>query len=77
MLIEGTAPLLMNRYNVGAIEHRASAPKGSAQRRTVDPKEYLYPNPDGLLSIPATKVKRCLMEAGRYFDGPRSSGRRR
>ncbi len=77
VLVEGTAPLLMHRYDVAAIEHRASAPKGSAQRRSEDPEEYLYRTGAGFLGIPATNVKRCLVEAGRYFDDPRSSGRRR
>lgn len=60
VLVEGTAPLLMHRYDVAAIEHRFSAPKGSVQRRTEDPEEYLYRDPYGLLSIPATNVKRCF-----------------
>ena len=77
VLVEGTAPLLMHRYDAAAIEHRASAPKGSARRRTDDPEEYLYRTDEGLLSIPATNIKRALVEAGRYFDDPRSSGRRR
>ena len=77
VLIEGTTSLLMHRYDVAAIEHRASAPKGSAQRRTDDPEEYLYRTPEGRLSIPATNVKRAFVETGRYFDDPRSSGRRR
>ena len=75
--IQGTAPLLLHRYDVRAVAHKTSLPKGSLQRKTDDLESYLYRDERGLIGFPGTNIKRCLVQAGRYFDDPRSSGRRK
>jgi hypothetical protein len=73
--IEGTTPLLMNRYNDAAAlaspGHRTAlqGAKGTP-REQATPKAYV--NKTGYLIVPGVNMFRCIIDAGKYLKSGKS-----
>lgn len=62
--IEGTSPILFNRFRDTQIEGKSKKRTGAMQMADVEDKLYLYENKP---HIPAVYLKNCLMEASKQF----------
>lgn len=70
--IQGVCPLLFHRWNVESTAAKASAPKGSKQKKTDDVESYVYRNAKGYICIPGEYVRQSLIGMARYMQDPRS-----
>jgi len=74
--IEGTSPLLCNRFTDAAAEAATSGSRISGIKDKGTPREQaeskLYVGTDGTLMIPQPNVFRCIIDAGTYFKAGKS-----
>lgn len=70
--IEGSAPLLFHRWNNEAIEEKAAAKKGSAQKKSDNVESYVYRNENSELVIPGEYFRMSLIGAAKFRQDPRS-----
>ena len=70
--IEGVTDLLLNGWNIEALEEKANSPKGSAIRKTDNPEDMVYRNRKGQLCLKGDCLKAAMREAGRAHQDPRS-----
>jgi hypothetical protein len=70
--IEGTAPLLMHRWNTEAVAEKAGAAKGSKAKKTDDIESYVYRCDNGNIGIPGFYLRGAIIGAAKYRQDPRS-----
>jgi hypothetical protein len=74
--IEGTTPLLCNRFTDAAAMSASSGSRSSAIGEKGTPREQaekkLYLGADGRLIIPQPNLFRCIIDAGKYFKAGKS-----
>ena len=70
--LEGTGDILFHRWNDEDVQAKASAKKGSEEKKRDNPEAYIYRNDDGYICIPGRYIVRSVVEAGRNFQDPRS-----
>lgn len=70
--VAGDAPLLFHSWNIEAIQGKADAKKGSAEKKSDNVESYVYRTDAGHLGVPGSNFQACLREAGRYVPDPRS-----
>lgn len=70
--LAGDAPLLFHSWNIEAIQGKADAKKGSAEKKSDNIESYCYRTDAGHLGIPGANFQASLREAGRYVPDPRS-----
>jgi hypothetical protein len=74
--IEGTAPMLMHRYSVEAVEAKGKAAKNSAAKKADDVDSYVYRDRDGMVCVPGAYIIGSLIDprngAAKYRQDPRS-----
>ena len=70
--IEGTAPFLFHRWNVGAVQEKAVAAKGSKSKKTDNVESYVYRDESGELCLPGEYVRQAIIHAAKYKQDPRS-----
>lgn len=70
--IKGIVPILFRRWDCDSVESRNAAPKGSTIKHTDDVEVYLYRNDDGDICIPSVNLHRCISDAARFWQDPRS-----
>lgn len=75
--IEGVSRILFHRYDPEVVEQKSKAPKGSREKKTDNLESFLYRDIDEYISIPATNIKACLLNAAKHFSDPRSTGQKK
>lgn len=68
--IEGTTPLLMNRFNSEAQKSVSSSSRSATPKKNGEPREEAtktaYLDEQGYLYVPAENLFACLVEAGKF-----------
>jgi hypothetical protein len=70
--IEGVADILFHRWNVEAVEAKASAAKGSKAKKTDDIESYVYRDDRGMICLPGEYLRGSIIQAAKYRQDPRS-----
>lgn len=73
--IEGTSPLLMNRFTDAAAIAATSGIRGSGPRSDEprdDAESRLYTNEEGVIIIPGPNLLRCITEGGKFHKAGKS-----
>lgn len=70
--IEGVAPIMFHRWNCEAVEGKANAKKGSAEKKTDNIESFLYRNDEGIICIPGEYLRGSIVHAAKYMQDPRS-----
>jgi len=70
--IEGTAPLLLHRWNTEAVAEKGAAAKGSKAKKTDDIESYVYRCDNGNIGIPGFYLRGAIIGAAKYRQDPRS-----
>lgn len=70
--IEGTAPILFHAWNCEAVQGKADAKKGSAEKKTDNIESYLYRDDNGMICIPGEYLRGAIVNAAKYMQDPRS-----
>lgn len=74
--IEGTTPLLLNRFTDAAAQKATSGTTSALSGDKGSPREQsepkLYKGVNGELMIPQPNLFRCIIDAGKYFKAGRS-----
>jgi hypothetical protein len=70
--IEGVADMLFHAWNVEAVEAKAKAAKGSAEKKTDNLESYVYRNERGELCVPGDYLRGAIVLAAKYQQDPRS-----
>lgn len=70
--IEGTADLLFHRWNCDAVEVKASAAKGSKQKKSDNIESYVYRDEKGFLAMPGEYLRMSVINAAKFQQDPRS-----
>lgn len=70
--ITGTADLLLHRWSNEAVAAKASARKGSAQKKTDDLESYVYRDERGQLALPGEYLRMSMVHAAKFRQDPRS-----
>ena len=71
--LQGTQDILFHRWNDEDVQAKATAKKGSEEKKRDNPEAYIYRNDEGFICIPGRYIVRSVVEAGRNFQDPRSS----
>lgn len=76
LTIEGSAAILMHRWNDEAVAEKAAAKKGSAAKKTDNVESYVYRDEDGNICIPVQYLIGSMTDprngAAKYRQDPRS-----
>ncbi len=70
--IEGSAALLLHRWNCEAVAAKAGAAKGSQAKKSDDLESYVYRTDDGQLAIPGEYLRQAIIHAAKFRQDPRS-----
>ena len=70
--IEGTSDMLLHAWNVEAIEGKAAAKKGSAEKKTDNVESYVRRNADGIICLPSEYLRMSAVAAAKFRQDPRS-----
>jgi hypothetical protein len=70
--IEGVCPLLFHRWNNESVAAKASAKKGSDEKKTDDVQSYLWLDDKGFVCIPGEYLRQAVIHASKYEQDPRS-----
>lgn len=70
--IEGSADLLMHRWNVEAVDTKSKAAKNSAAKKTDNIESYVYRNEAGEICLPGEYLRQAIIAAAKYRQDPRS-----
>ena len=70
--IEGIADFLFHRWNVEAVESKASAAKNSKAKKSDDLESYVYRNDEDELCIPGEYFRMAIVGAAKFKQDPRS-----
>jgi len=70
--IEGTAKMLMHCWNNEAVNEKAIAKKGSAQKKTDNLESYVLRDEDDYIVIPTLNFCASIRDAGKSFADPAS-----
>ncbi|MDR1020856.1 MAG: hypothetical protein LBL73_08865 [Synergistaceae bacterium] len=73
LTIDGTADLLFHRWSNESVAEKSAAAKGSKAKKSDDVESYVYRDAEGRICIPGRYVVRSVVEAGRFYQDPRSS----
>ena len=63
--IEGTTPILFNRFRDAAIEGKSKKRTGAMAESEIEDKLYL--DEDGKVQLPSVYIKNCITEASKQF----------
>jgi hypothetical protein len=70
--IQGTADLLLHRWNCEAVAGKAASAKGSKARKSDDIESYVYRNDDGEICVPGEYLRMAIIGAAKFQQDPRS-----
>ena len=70
--VEGVVPLLMNGWDIAAVEAKSKAKKNSAEKKTDNPESMVYRTQEGYLCITSDIIHACLVKAAKSKSDPRS-----
>lgn len=70
--IQGTEMILLHRYDVEAVKQKASAKKGSADKKNDNVESYVYRNEKNEIGLPGLNFKAAMCEAAKFSQDPRS-----
>lgn len=70
--IEGCSDLLFHRWNCEEVAAKASAKKGSQEKKTDNIESYLYRNEKGEICLPGEYLRMSIINAAKYKQDPRS-----
>lgn len=70
--IEGSADILMHRWNCEAVAEKAASAKGSKSKKTDNIESYVYRNEDGEICIPGEYLRGAIIAAAKFRQDPRS-----
>lgn len=70
--IEGTADMLMHRWNAEYVDMKAAAKKNSEVKKTDDPEKFISRNEKGEVAIPGEYVRMAICTAAKSIPDPRS-----
>lgn len=73
--LEGTLPILFNRYSVTKVAAVQATPKGSKERKGNDVESCLYRDEEGRIVVPAISLNACFARSARDFKDPSSPRR--
>jgi hypothetical protein len=72
LTLRGTSDLLMHRWNVQAVEEKASAAKNSFAKKTDDLESYVWRNEEGDICLPGEYIRQSIITAAKFKQDPRS-----
>jgi len=72
VVIEGSADLLMHRWNAEEIEAKAASAKNSKAKKTDNVESYVYRDDDGNICIPGLYLRGAIINAAKFRQDPRS-----
>src|SRR6185503_11657463 len=70
--VEGTEALLFHRYDIEAQSAKASAKKGSIEKKSDNVESYVHRLPDDTCAIPGLMLKAALCTSAKFSQDPRS-----
>lgn len=70
--VEGVAPFLFHAWNVESVESKASAKKGSKEKKSDDVESYVYRNDKKELCVPGEYLRGAIINAAKFQQDPRS-----
>jgi len=70
--IEGTADLLLHRWNCEYVDAKSKLKKGSEGKKTDDIEQFVYRNEDGEICLPGEYMRQSIITAAKYKQDPRS-----
>jgi len=70
--IEGSADLLMHRWNCEAVAEKAKAAKNSKAKKSDDLESYVYRDDDGFICLPGEYLRQSIILASKFKQDPRS-----
>lgn len=70
--IEGVADLLLHRWNVEAVDSKAKAKKGSAEKKSDNLESYVYRDDKGFICLPGEYLRMAIIHAAKFQQDPRS-----
>jgi len=70
--IEGTADLLLHRWNNEEVDAKSKAAKGSKAKKTDNVESYVYRNDIGEICLPGEYLRQSIIHAAKYVQDPRS-----
>jgi hypothetical protein len=72
VLLVGTTPLLMHRYDISAVKAKGKAAKNSETKKSDDLVSYLHRDDKGRVCIPGANLWSCLVGTAASVQDPRS-----
>lgn len=72
VMIQGTADLMIHRYNPEAVAEKSAARKGSRAKKTDDIESYVYRNESNDLCLPGVYFTGSIYNAAKFRQDPRS-----
>lgn len=70
--IEGSADMLMHRWNCEAVAEKAASAKGSKAKKSDNIESYVYRNDDGDICLPGEYLRGSVIAAAKFRQDPRS-----
>jgi len=70
--IEGTADILLHAWNCEAVEAKAFAKKGSAEKKSDNVESYVRRDDDGVICMPSEYLRMSIVHAAKFIQDPRS-----
>lgn len=70
--IEGSADMLLHRWNTEAVKEKGDSAKGSAAKKTDNLESYVYRNDAGYICVPGEYLRMAIVNAAKYRQDPRS-----
>lgn len=70
--VVGVADILFHRWNVEAVDAKATAAKGSKAKKTDDLESYVYRMDNGNIAIPGEYLRMATILAAKFRQDPRS-----
>jgi len=72
LTIQGTADLLLHRWNCEYVDAKAKLKKGSEGKKTDDIEQFVYRNEEGEICVPGEYIRQSIIAAAKYKQDPRS-----
>lgn len=70
--IEGTADLLLHRWNCEYVDAKSKLKKGSDGKKRDDIEQFVYRNEEGEICLPGEYLRQSIINAAKYKQDPRS-----
>lgn len=71
--LEGSADILLHRWNADAVEEKAKAAKGSAAKKSDNTESYVYRDDDGMICLPGEYLRASIVTSAKSSQDPRSA----